>query len=173
MENMERVIAVLYTNLLPIIIKDFESNDIEIVKQQYYTILKNRYLNIEENLKKANIQFYNFEEIYETLYEKEYNEWINLPLSMKKHYLLKDNALIEINNIANQAYKYAQNRLNNNIIINKELANQYIEKLHELSKLVKDYNKELANWHISEGTMDLMYSSGQTDNMSLRIGRLK
>ena len=45
--------------------------------------------------------------------------------------------------------------------------------MEELLNSVEDYNKELAKWHISEGTMDLKYSSGQTDNTSLRIGHYR
>ena len=33
------------------------------------------------------------------------------------------------------------------------------------------YNKELAEYYISEGNMDFKYASGQTDCTSLRIGR--
>ena len=38
---------------------------------------------------------------------------------------------------------------------------------------VREFNKQIANYYVSEGSIDFQYASGITENMSLRIGRMK
>lgn len=166
MNSVNDVIQKLYYNLINVISNDFEESDKKEIQVEYMKILNNRYSELPFNTTE-------YEKLYEKLFKLEYNEWSNLSLDMKKHVLLKDLALDEIINITSEAFKYAQERLNKNILISNEIAEQYISRLSELYDSVKEYNKQLANWHISEGIMDLKYSSGQTENMSMRIGHIK
>ena len=79
----------------------------------------------------------------------------------------------EIINITSEGYKGAVERLNNNVLMSVEIAEKYINRINELLPLVQEYNKQLASWYVSEGSMDLLYACGKTDNTSLRIGRYK
>lgn len=166
MNSINDVIQKLYYNLINMISNNFEESDKREIQVEYMKILNNRYSELAINTTE-------YEKLYEKLFKLEYNEWSNLSLDMKKHVLLKDSALDEIINIASAAFNFAKERLNKNILISTEIAEQYISRLSELYDSVKDYNKQLANWHISEGTLDLKYSSGQTENMSMRIGHIK
>lgn len=166
MNSINDVIQKLYYNLINVISNDFEESDKKEIQVEYMKILNNRYSELLFNTTE-------YEKLYEKLFKIEYNEWSNLSLDMKKHILLKDSALDEIINITSEAFKFAKERLNKNTLISTEIAEQYISRLSELYDSVKDYNKQLANWHISEGTLDLKYSSGQTENMSMRIGHIK
>ena len=167
MNDINDIIQKLYDNLVNVVTEGFEEQEKIFVKEEFLRVIKNRYSRLTE------ITINDYNTLYEKLFKLQYEEWSNLSIDMKKHILLKDNALDEIINIASNAYKFAKERLNNNVLILPELAEQYIAKLNELYELVKDYNKQLANWHISEGTMDLKYSSGQTESMSMRVGHLK
>lgn len=166
MNSINDVIQKLYYNLISVILTGFEESDKKIVEAEYMRILSNRYSELPFNITE-------YEKLYEKLFKLEYNEWSGLPLDMKKHILLKDSVLDEIINIASEAFKFAKNRLNKNMLISIEEADKYISRLEELYNSVKEYNKQLAQWHISEGILDLKYSSGQTENTSLRIGHIK
>ena len=164
MTSINEMLNKIYSNIINIILKDFEEEEKILVQQEYIRILKNRY---------SNLNITNYEKVYEKLYKLEYNEWNNLSINAKKQILLKDEVLDEIKNISSKAYENAKERLKNNKSISKEEAEQSINKLNELLTFVKEYNKDLARWHISEGIMDLKYASLQTNNTSMRISHIK
>lgn len=165
MNNIFDVIQKLYSNLINVITVGFEEKDKKFVENEYMRILKNRYSELD-------ISIDDYDKLYEYLFKIEYKEWNDLSLDVKKHILLKDVALDEIIDITNSAFKFANERLNKNILIPIAQADEYISKLEVLYNSVKEYNQQLAEWHISEGIMDLKYSSGQTENMSLRTSHI-
>lgn len=152
----------IYQKLINLILDGFSADERNIACQEYYNILINRYSSIDIDENK-----------FIKIIEIEYNEWKDLGLGARKHILLKDNVLKEIVNLTGQGYKWAEERVNNNSLVSVEIAEKYINRINQLLPLVQEYNKELANWYVSEGTMDLLYACGKTDNTSLRIGRYK
>ncbi len=56
--------------------------------------------------------------------------------------------------------------------ISKEEANQLIEELNNLLRKVMDFNKEKASSYISDATLNLLYSSNQTNLSGTDIGHI-
>jgi len=166
MDNISLVINKIYNNMIKIILSDIESDYHEVVCQKYMETLMNRYSDIDFD--EGSIG-----EVYNFLYQMEYNEWNSMPAAVKKHSFMKDDVLNKIIDLASIAFKYAKDKLDNNVVISKQLANEYILNLNSLYNDVEDFNKNLAMWYISEATVDLDYASNQTDSMSSRISRMK
>ena len=166
MDNTTIVINKIYDNMIKIILTDVETEYHEAFCQKYLETLKNRYSDIE-------VETENVDELYQMLYQVEYDEWQSMSSSMKKHIFMNDVALNNIIDISSIAFKCAKNRLDNNVSISKQEAEQYILKLKELYNSVQDFNKQLAMWYISEANVDFDYASNQTVYMSTRISHLK
>lgn len=160
-ENMEYVVNQIYQKIFNTVVEGFDDSEKSLASIEYLNNLKNKYLELGPITEKY----------FERILMLEYNEWKELSLDVRKHLLLKDNALEEIMNLTGEGYRCAIERLEDNKLMLIENAEKYIKRIEELYPLVKDYNKELAEYYISEGNMDFKYASGQTDCTSLRIGR--
>lgn len=166
MNNINTVIKKIYDSMIKIILRDIEPDYVEAICRKYMDTLVKRYSDIEFDVE-------NIDYVYKDLFEIEYIEWANMSADMKKHIFLTDVALNKIIDLASEAFKYAKDRLNNNAVISKELADEYILKLKNLLNEVEDFNKNLAMWYISEASVDLDYASNQTENMSTRISHIR
>ena len=162
-DDMQYVINQVYQRTFNVVVDGFDENEKLMASNEYLKNLKNKYLDLGPITEKY----------FERILMLEYNEWKELSLNIRKQMLLKDNALEEIINLTGEGQKWAQERVDNNTLISGEIAEKYINRIEELLPLVQEYNKQLAGWYISEGIMDLIYASGQTDNTSFRIGRYK
>ena len=160
---MEYVINQVYKRTFSIVVDGFDENEKLIARDEYLKELKNKYLELGPITEKY----------FERILMLEYNEWKELSLNIRKQMLLKDNALEEIINLTGQGQKWAMERVDSNTLISSEITEKYINRINQLLPLVQEYNNQLANWYVSEGTMDLLYACGKTDNTSLRIGRYK
>ena len=163
--NIDELINLIYNKTINIVIEGFEEDLQQSVCKEYMKFLNEKYHRLENQI--------NYNKALDDLCEIEELEWSEMPIGVKKNLLFKDKDLDDIKKLSSIAYKYAKGRLLNNTTIETEQANNMISELNKLRKQVADYNISLADWYISESTMDLKYSSCQTDNMSLRIGRLK
>lgn len=124
---------------------------------------------------------YEFEENNIDLYlnafiELEISKWEDLSEEEKLILLLKDESLEKIRELSGRGYDYAINKITNsesngNLDINT--ANTYIKNLEELLPLVREHNAALAANLVSEGILDYLFASTDTNNTSLRIGRLR
>lgn len=166
MININELIEKIYINTINIVLNGFEDNYLELVKRKYYESLKNQYTGLE-------IHIDDYEKTYETFLKFEIEEWLEKDLEEKKRIFLDDLSLNQIIDIASFAFKSANNRLNNNVLISKDYVEQLIDKLEQLDKNVLEFNKELSSWYLSECIMDLNYSCGNTNNTSLRIGHCR
>ena len=164
--NINDIINKIYDNMIGVILVGMEEENYNEVSNEYKRILLNRYSSISINGRDP-------EELYDKILKIEYDEWQPMAPPMKSHILIKDKSLDQIIDIANGAYKAAKERLYDGKTISTEVADSNKTKMEELYNDVKEYNKALADWHISEGTMDLEYASGRTENTSLRIGRMR
>lgn len=166
MKNIEQIINMLYQNMISVILQGFDPKDYENVKKQYYVMLMSKYLDLDWGMNDAN-------KFYEKMYKLEYIKWSGMPLNMKKNIFISDDNLNKIINLAGLGYKYAKNRLDKNQLISKKEALNSVKQLKEFRKNVFEYNDKLADWCVSEGTLDFYYACGINDVVSLRIGHIK
>lgn len=164
---MEEIINKLSIDIDPIICDGIEEKDWSIVRKEYNRILHNRYSEIDQKLNTDDYEY-----LYNSLYESEYEEWSNISLPMKKNLLIPDLALEDIIDISNKSFEYAKEKFLHGKFITEEIADAYITKLNSFFTQVYDHNKTQANWNIKEATIDLMYASNQSDNVSTRISHL-
>lgn len=124
---------------------------------------------------------YEFEENNMDLYldafiELEISKWEDLSEEEKLILLLKDEALEKIQKISSNGYDHAINKITNSEsdgTLDINVANTYIKNLEELLPLVREHNAALAANLVSEGILDYLFASTDTNNTSLRIGRLR
>ena len=112
----------------------------------------------------------------------EKSKWHDVDSDAKLSELLSDPAFDNIKYISNTGFKYAESMLSKKFetgaeiivqpVIEKEKALESIEMLNNNYEQVREFNKMMANYFISEGSLDFQYASGITEHMSLRIGDL-
>ena len=113
MNNIEDLVSKLYLNTIDIVLNGFDEKDIESVKRKYYENLKEQYSGLEEYIKDYN-------KTYEKFVKFEKSEWSEKTIDEKKRIFIEDPALNQIIDIASIAYQGAQDRLNNNTLMEKE-----------------------------------------------------
>ena len=161
---MEDFINYMYDNTIEFILKDFNNEEINEIKEGYLKYLKLHYEDTIDGkqLDKAKKVFPNIE----------ISNFKNLKKEEKKRLLLDDNALEKIKYFSHYANTYAQYRMDNDkCIISEEQANNFIVQMGNECKKVRSFNKSLAENLLSESIVDFQYAAGLTDNMSLRSAR--
>lgn len=110
----------------------------------------------------------------------ENKKWKNKTLEQKLSQIIRDKNLEKLREISNVGYKHAQRKLGcilSNIEyipqITEEDIKKYIMEMQKLRKDVQKYNDLLADMYLSEGTLDFEYAMNLTENLSMRIGRMK
>ena len=161
---MKQLINKIFDNMLFIMHSGIEKKYWPIIEEEYKAILENRYNDLDRILNTEN-----YEELYQSLYEAELNEWANYPISIKKSLLISDKALEKIMDISNMAFEFAENRIKQNQYISIEQSNNIIAKLHVLLENTHDNNKSIAKVEIEDAITDLLYASKQSDIMSSRM----
>lgn len=176
--NNEKLILEIYNKTINDILIGIE----EIYKEElclaYIDYLKKNYLNFDLNLDNKKP-----EELVKLFIDLEKSKWQDMNREAKLSELLKDPAFENIKYISNTGYKYAKSMLDKKFetgvdvvlqpVIDEQRAQESIDMLNRYFEQVRDFNKNIANYYISEGSIDFQYASGITENMSLRIGRIK
>lgn len=108
----------------------------------------------------------------------EISKWKNATPDERMIYFLKDQALDEVRRISYDGYKYALKRIStvhpggnqteSPITLDVMTANKSIEMLKEYLPKIRSFNKNIAIQYVSEGSIDFLYASGQTDCLSFR-----
>lgn len=162
------IINKIYNRVINVILKDSSQENSKELSDSYRQYLINTYGDIDE-------QVINLEDVFNTIVEVELDKWKNVSILKKYSEFLRDDALKNIEQISLVGQRYALNRLRqkNILSISENEANQNIEMLENLRPNVRDFNKTLADYYISEGTIDFEYACGKTNNYSLRVGRIK
>ena len=126
-------------------------------------------INNSQDIKEKDEEFIKYVLRYSTEITKE------LPLIQKKQKLIEDKCFEEIERISAYAFKIVQE-----IILGKEIKRDEKElkelkqKLKENLSRVRDFNKNQAQWLVSEGMLDLGFiEDPNKDIMSLRAGNYK
>ena len=169
----DEAIKKIYDNTINIVLNEIDEESKESISYFYY-----EYLN--EIYKKIDIKNINIEKAIQIFSNLELLKWKNMSAIVKKMELIKDEALDNIRAISSIALNFAKQKVetrnrneeNTCDTLDKEKADKYIQKLNTYLSQVKDYNKQLANYYVSEGIMDLNFASGKTNYTSLRIGRI-
>jgi transcriptional regulator of heat shock response len=173
---MKEVVDKIFNQVVGIVLEGLDSKFQDKAKNNYYNLLLSSYSNYDQELKENDlgikVDTINYDKIYSSLIQLETMKWKNVPVGVKKHVLFEDVALNEIIDITSKAFKDAKTRITEGKIVSEEETNKSLSRLTELLEQVEDYNKDLATWYVSEGSMDLRYSSGTTELTSLRIGRI-
>lgn len=107
------------------------------------------------------------------LVELENNKWLNESPDYKKAFIIPDENLKRLSEISSFAYDMAKNRLKNDVMASDINLSEYLSKIEELKNKVYNFNIYLARELVSETILDLQYALGQTDDTSIRIGRIK
>lgn len=174
--NNEKLVLEIYNKTINEVLKGIDEKYYEELRSAYMEYLKRNYLSFDlnKNNKKP-------EEIAVLFTQLENSKWINSKPGLKLSELLRDPAFENIKYISNMGYKYAREMLDMKFkagnaplqpVIDEEKAKESIEMLNNNYEQVREFNKMMANYFISEGSLDFQYASGITEHMSLRIGDL-
>jgi hypothetical protein len=166
MDKNDGFIQAIYDSMIEIVMNGMDKNDRELIEKKYREILNNRYSELDINAS-------NYDKLYNLFLRRETREWTDFSLNERKNIFIGDPALEEIISLSNQAFEYAWERLTNSSVIPVKVCNDSIKRMNELSSQVKDFNKKLSLWYLSEGGVDFTYASGMSENTSLRLGRAR
>ncbi len=175
--NNEKMVEEIYNKTINDVLNGIDYKYSDELCLAYKGYLKNNYLNFDLSIggKKP-------EELAILFADLEKSKWHDLDSDAKLSELLSDPAFDNIKYISNTGFKYAESMLSKKFetgaeiivqpVIEKEKALESIEMLNRCYEQVRDFNKDIANYYVSEGIIDFQYASGITENMSLRIGGL-
>ena len=135
-------------------------------------------INIKENYKEYLSKVYskyNFEELkklnkLESVVNLEKNKWKNKFLNYKKSMVIKDDNFDKLLEFSNTFYQLALNKLKTGENINIDVG-FYQKHIDFYFQNILDFNKQSAQTIYSETILDLNYAAGNSEFMSLRIGR--
>lgn len=161
---MEELIKTLYDNLINIVLTDIDVSYHEVVKVNYMNYLKNQYFEAYKDFKDLNV-------LGQTLIRFEKLKWLDKNSDMKLNLLIEDEFLNKISVISSKAFDYANERKASGKLIDESVAENLINEMKQYFQKVLDFNKNFAQWCISDGIVDLIYASGKSNNTSLRMGR--
>ena len=160
------VIKNVYDEMIFTVCMGIAEEDHHLIKEEYQKLLMIRYNESDKRLK-----LNDYDKIYKIIYNIEYKRWINLSPMIKKNLLIKDTVLDEVICLSNLGFECARKRLEENVVVEVDYANNMINKMNEMCEKVRDENKYTAERYVSEGTVDFLFASGQVDGMSMRMGR--
>ena len=165
-----------YEEIIKELVEDFtktipnSENEIEMInsfEKYLYNLIEA--INNSQDIKEKDEEFIKYVLRYSTEITKE------LPLIQKKQKLIEDKNFNEIERISIDAFRTVQE-----IIFGKEIKKDEKEleevrqKLKANLERVREFNKEQAQYLVSEGMLDLYFiENPETNIMSLRTGRYK
>ncbi len=171
MENSE-LINKIFDNTISSVMKDIDEKYREEVIIEYKDYLNGLYSNFD---RKGLTQ----EKLEEVFTKLEKSVWESSNVKTKLSRLLKDDVFSRIRSISNTGYEYAMHMLENKNksndalpVITEEVCNKSISMMSELLPKVREFNVESAKMYVSEGTLDYIYASENTEFYSFRIGKM-
>lgn len=160
------VIKNVYEKMISIVCMGIDEKDHPLIREEYQNLLVERYKESDSRLKNID-----YDKLYKVIYNIEYKRWNNLSPMIKKNLLINDTVLDEVICLSNLGFECARKRLEENVVVEVDYANNMINKMNEMCEKVRDENKYTAERYVSEGTVDFLFASGQVDGMSMRMGR--
>ena len=164
---IEKIINMVYENMLETILLDVQNKDKEEVSNNYL-----KYLHEIYSKKKVNEN--EFDNFFNIILEVEKEIWKNREYELKMQYLKDDKSYKLINAISGKAYNLAKEKLEKDCeyTISKEEANIDIAKMMQELENVEEFNKDAAKHAVSEAIVDFEYASGNNKIISFRISHL-
>ncbi len=170
----EQLINEIYNNVIKLIIRDItneeEKNTMMVSYKEYL------YDNYADTLDEGD----NLEEVIALYSTIEIKKWVKKDIKEKQSLLLKDENFKRIQELSNIAYKHATRKIGCLISgqeyytsLTESQITEYINEMNSLFEMVKECNKPTAKLYVSEGIQDLLYSGQLSNDMSLRVARLK
>lgn len=157
-ENIKRI----FENTINDFLIGFNADDKDKIKNLYFSYLTRKYSKI--NLNDISIKYYS---------DLEKIKWKDLSLEGKLSVISEDKNLDEIIKLSMEGLKAADDFRMNGNKFDKKTANEKIQRMNDLFDKVLEFNKGLARYYCSEGSLDFSYAAGMSDLMSLRTGRSK
>lgn len=161
MENNKNIMKI-YENTVDMFLKGFSNTELEAIRKMYISYLLRTYSRLE--LDDRTVRYYSNLEII---------KWKDFNIEGKMSIISEDKNLDELVKLSMEGLHFADQFRRNGVLLDKKIANEKIELMDELLNKVLDFNKTLAAYYYSEGTLDFFYAAGLTDFMSLRTGRSK
>ena len=152
----------IYNNTVDLFIKNIPDDKKEYMKNMYLSYLIREYS--KHVLTSEDVDYYSSLEII---------RWKNFSMEGKLSVVSEDENLDKLINLSLEGCQAAEKFVREGVQISKEYANDKLEEMNLLYENVKEFNKDLATFYYSEGSLDFSYASGLTDLMSLRTGRIK
>ncbi len=163
------VIDKVYENVINMILKDFTYEEQEEVREAYKKYLRDCY---EDSLYLSDDET----ELINHFTELENMKWSDKSKVIKQALILEDEWMDKIRDLSNIALEAATLKLigkDSEIKLTKKEVVEYEENMKEYLTKVRDFNRQQAYGYVSEATLDFEFAVGLTDNMSLRVGRMR
>ncbi len=164
---MKEIYDKIYEKVKVELLKDLPEKYVENVVSGYY-----KKLVIAENLiEDFQMPIAKFIDVYAAT-ELEDLSSMNLEDKLRKY--CHDSAIAAMRFISGSALKYAEKRIdseNKDISVSQQEADELITKVTQLSKTVEYFNENEVPLLLSETINDLLYASGQSENLSFRLNR--
>ena len=169
----EQLINSIYNNMISVVLEGIN----EELKQQLSVSYK-QYLfdNYADTLDPDD----DINQVIDIYTKMERKKWQDKTPEEKMRIIMRDEQLEKLREISNIGYKHAQRKLGYIISgqeytpdLTREQIISYIKEMQKLASSVQPYNIREAQMYLGEGSMDFNYSGNLTENMSLRIGRMK
>ena len=153
--------------LKPIFLKNIRDN-VNLISKEFSKYITEKY----EYFNKKNMENDKREKMIKILIDNEINVWGKCNEIAKKRIVIHDENMENIYFLSSKSFGYARRKLNENVLLPENEAENIINELNKCYNLVLEHNKELAQRELSESSLDLNYAMGKNENItSLRIGR--
>lgn len=162
---MDEIINKIYTTTINVVLDGFNENEYDSISKKYLVKLHEQFDKYDPT--KIN------SDVFEKIIASEINKWRSMNRQTKRNIFIPDVYLTKIATISVTAYRYALKRLNEGLIIEPELADKMINEMNNLLNDVFEYNKQVAEWYISHGALDLTYAMGNSEVYSDRLSASK
>lgn len=159
METNKNIMKI-YENTVDKFLENFPASEVESIRNMYLSYLIRTYSRLELN--DRTIEYYSNLEVI---------KWKDYNIDGKMSIISEDKNLDELVKLSMEGQHFADQFRKDGTMLDKKIANEKIKLMDELLNKVLEFNKKLATYYYSEGTLDFSYASGLTDLMSLRTGR--
>lgn len=159
MQNNKNILKI-YENTIDKFLENCPENNKQDIRKLYSSYLVRTYSRL--NLDDSSVEYFS---------ELEIIKWKNFSLEGKLSVVCEDNNLDELIKLSMEGLEAADQFRKSGVVFDKNVASKKIKLMEELLDKVLYFNKSLATYYCSEGSLDFSYAAGLADIMSLRTGR--
>lgn len=163
----------LYNGTINTFLQGFSDTEKQELLSSYKQYIIDNYTNVLEPDDDVN-------KVTQLFIDIENKKWLKKTQEEKKIIVVRDQSLDHLQYLSQTAFKYAQVRLGKELTgnsfipeITEEQAKKYLKEMEECIEKIQPHNLKIARTYLSEGSIDFLYAANLTNNMSLRVGRMK